>query len=75
MKKLKTGIPVEILHRMSAIASSGLDAMPFASGIIVVNTIAKTKLKDTYKYIFVSQCIIPILSFGIAYFLYILKIY
>ena len=72
---LKTGIPVEILHRMSAIASSGLDAMPFASGIIVVNTIAKTKLKDTYKYIFVSQCMIPILSFGIAYFLYILKIY
>ena len=71
---LKTGIPVEILHRMAAIASSGLDAMPFASGIIVVNTIAKTKLKDTYKYIFVSQCIIPMLSYGVACFLYALKI-
>ena len=74
LELLKTGIPVEVLHRMAAIASSGLDAMPFASGIIVVNTIAKTKLKDTYKYIFVSQCIIPMLSYGVAYFLYSLKI-
>ena len=74
LELLKTGIPVEILHRMSAIASSGLDAMPFASGIIVVNTIAKTKLKDTYKYIFVSQCIVPMLSYGVACFLYFLKI-
>ena len=74
LELLKTGIPVEILHRMSAIASSGLDAMPFASGIIVVNTIAKTKLKDTYKYIFVSQCIIPMSSYGVACFLYALKI-
>ena len=75
LELLKTGIPVEVLHRMAAIASSGLDAMPFASGIIVVNTIAKTKLKDTYKYIFVSQCIIPMISYGFSYFLYILKIY
>lgn len=74
LELLKTEIPVEILHRMSAIASSGLDAMPFASGIIVVNTIAKTKLKDTYKYIFVSQCIVPMLSYGVACFLYFLKI-
>ena len=74
LELLKTGIPVEILHRMSAIASSCLDAMPFASGIIVVNTIAKTKLKDTYKYIFVSQCIVPMLSYGVACFLYFLKI-
>ena len=74
LELLKTEIPVEVLHRMAAIASSGLDAMPFASGIIVVNTIAKTKLKDTYKYIFVSQCIIPMLSYGVACFLYALKI-
>lgn len=68
---LSTGIDVSVLHRLTAIASAGLDAMPFASGITMINSVFKTDLKKSYKYIFVSQCIIPIMGFGIAYICYI----
>lgn len=67
---LTTGINVEILHRLSGIASAGLDAMPHASGVVLANTVAKTDMKDTYKYTFVSQCLIPMVGFGLAVILY-----
>ena len=67
---ISTGINTQILHRMSAIASAGLDAMPHASGVVIANTVAKTDMIDTYKYTFVSQCLIPILGFGLAALLY-----
>lgn len=67
---LTTGINVQILHRLSAIASAGLDAMPHASGVVLANSVAKTDMIDTYKYTFVSQCLIPMLGFGVAVILY-----
>lgn len=69
---LSTGINVEILHRLSAIASAGLDAMPHASGVVLANSVAKTDMIDTYKYTFVSQCLIPMVGFGIAVVLYLI---
>ena len=65
-----TGMNLEILHRMSAIASAGLDAMPHASGVVIANSVARTDMADTYKYTFISQCLIPILGFGLAAILY-----
>lgn len=67
---LTTGINTQILHRLSAIASAGLDAMPHASGVVLANSIAKTDMIDTYKYTFISQCLIPIVGFGVAVLLY-----
>lgn len=69
---LTTGINTQILHRLSAIASAGLDAMPHASGVVLANSIAKTDMIDTYKYTFVSQCLIPIVGFGVAVVLYMI---
>ena len=67
---LNTGINPQILHRLTCIASAGLDAMPHASGVVLANSVAKTEMKNTYKYTFVSQCLIPIIGFGIAVILY-----
>lgn len=67
---LSTGINPQILHRLCCAASAGLDAMPHASGVVLANSVAKTEMKNTYKYTFVSQCIIPIIAFWLGTLLY-----
>ena len=71
---LNTGINPAVLHRMTAIASAGLDAMPHASGVVLANSVANTEMVHSYKYTFVSQCLIPLCAFGVAYILYLLGI-
>lgn len=44
--------------------------MPHASGVVLANSIAKTDMIDTYKYTFISQCMIPIVGFFVALLLY-----
>jgi H+/gluconate symporter-like permease len=67
---LKTGLNPEFLHRWTDICSAGLDAMPHASGVVLANDVAKTQMIDTYKYTFISQCLIPILALIPAIILY-----
>lgn len=67
---INTGLNPQILHRLTCMASAGLDAMPHASGVVLANSVAKTEMIDTYKYTFVSQCLIPILAFIVAVVLY-----
>lgn len=54
-----SGMNPSMLHRVVCIASSGFDAMPHASGIVVCNQIAKTEQKDTYKHVFICCAIMP----------------
>lgn len=54
-----TGLNTAMLHRVVCIASSGFDAMPHASGIVVCNQIAKTSQKDTYIHVFITCAIMP----------------
>lgn len=54
-----SGLNLSMLHRVVCIASSGFDAMPHASGMVVCNQIAKTSQKDTYKYVFITCAIMP----------------
>lgn len=68
---LTTGINPQILHRLTCMASAGLDAMPHASGVVLANDVAKTEMKNTYKYTFISQCIIPLLAFVLGWILYL----
>lgn len=56
---LATGLNTSLLHRVVCIASSGFDAMPHASGMVVCNQIAKTSQKDTYKHVFITCAIMP----------------
>lgn len=54
-----SGLNASMLHRVVCIASSGFDAMPHASGMVVCNQIAKTSQKDTYKHVFITCAIMP----------------
>ena len=54
-----TGLNTAMLHRVVCIASSGFDAMPHASGMVVCNQIAKTSQRDTYKHVFITCAIMP----------------
>lgn len=56
---LASGLNASMLHRVVCIASSGFDAMPHASGIVVCNQIAKTSQKDTYIHVFITCAILP----------------
>lgn len=58
-------IPLEQLHRILVIASGGMDSMPYATGIIIANDLAKTDLRKTYIHIFITCAIIPLLTLGI----------
>jgi H+/gluconate symporter-like permease len=71
---MTTGIPPEALHRLMALASAGFDAMPHSSGPVLANVVARTEMKDTYRYVFMSICIIPVLGYGFAVGLYRLGI-
>ena len=67
---ISTGINSQILHRITCIACSGLDAMPYSSGIVLANEVGKCELKDSYKYMFVSNAAIPLIGLVIAIILY-----
>jgi H+/gluconate symporter-like permease len=56
---MASGLNPELLHRAVCIASSGFDAMPHASGMVVCNQIAKTSQRDTYLYVFMTCAIMP----------------
>lgn len=56
---VSTGLNTSMLHRVVCIASSGFDAMPHASGMVVCNQIARTSQKDTYKHVFITCAIMP----------------
>lgn len=56
---VSTGLNPAFLHRVVCIASSGFDAMPHASGMVVCNQIAKTSQKDTYVHVFITCAIMP----------------
>lgn len=58
---LTTGLNPAMLHRVLAIASAGASAMPHASGMVVANQISRMSQRDTYKYVFITCVVMPIL--------------
>lgn len=67
---INTGINPQILHRITTIACSGLDAMPYSSGIVLANEVGKTDLKDSYVFMFISNAVIPLIGLVLAIILY-----
>lgn len=55
-------LPAENIHRIIAIASGGLDSMPYATGVVVANDLAHTEQSKTYKHIFITCALIPLLA-------------
>ena len=71
---LAMGYPPEVLHRLTAIASLGLDSLPHNGS--VVNQIAYTRLTyaNGYKHIFIIACLIPFAAGFVAVGFYSLGI-
>lgn len=55
----------QYIHRIMAIASGGLDSMPYATGVVVTSHLSKIKLVKSYPHIFVMCAMIPLISLGI----------
>ena len=52
----------DYFHRIITIASGGLDSMPYATGVVVTNELAKISMKKTYIHIFVTCAVIPLIT-------------
>jgi H+/gluconate symporter-like permease len=66
-KFLATGINPAVIHRMSCIASSGLDSLPQSAGVVNALSCAGLSYKQGYKHFFIQNTFIPIIVaiFGI----------
>ena len=56
------GISPELLHRVTAIATGGLDALPHNGAVITLLSVCKITHREAYKDIFVVACAIPIVA-------------
>lgn len=56
------GIDPELLHRVSALATGGLDALPHNGAVITLLTIAGLTHREAYGPIFVVAVVIPVIA-------------
>lgn len=56
------GINLEALHRVSALASLGLDSLPHNGLVVSVLNVSETDHKSAYFPVFISTCVIPLLT-------------
>ncbi|MFM9849727.1 MAG: hypothetical protein ACKVP3_21525 [Hyphomicrobiaceae bacterium] len=59
---LAAGIHPDLLHRVTAIATGGLDSLPHNGAVITLLSVCKMTHKEAYRDIFVVACAIPILA-------------
>lgn len=59
---LASGLNPEVIHRISAVASSGLDSLPHASAIVVGLHALKLTHRQAYKHLFFITVVNPIVS-------------
>ncbi|GLP96636.1 GntP family permease [Paraferrimonas sedimenticola] len=71
---VELGLAPEVVHRLAAMASGGLDSLPHCGGVIAFLTIMGSNHKESYKEIAVVSVAIPILvtlvCIGLASLLY-----
>ncbi len=56
------GIPVEVVHRLSAMASGGLDSLPHCGAVIATLVIMQSNHKESYKEIAIVTVAIPVIA-------------
>ncbi len=59
---LALGVAPEVLHRIAAIASGGLDSLPHSGAVIAMLTIMGLKHAEAYKDIFVVTVLVPLIA-------------
>ncbi len=59
---MNLGIPLEAVHRISAMAAGGLDSLPHCGAVITLLMVCKLTHADSYTDIFVTTVIIPLIA-------------
>jgi len=59
---LAMGLNPEAFHRIAAIACGGLDSLPHNGAVVTMFMLMGTTHKESYKYVFVIMCVIPIIT-------------
>ena len=72
---MERGISPEAFHRVSAIASGGLDTLPHNGAVLTVFAITGMTHKDSYKDIFIAAVIVPLIALAVVIALASLGIY
>jgi len=63
------GVHPDLLHRVTAIATGGLDALPHNGAVITLLAVCKMTHRQAYKDIFVVACAIPLIALTFILFL------
>jgi H+/gluconate symporter-like permease len=70
-----SGIPLEVLHRVAAMASGGMDTLPHNGAVITLLAVTGLTHKTSYKDIFAITCIKTIAVFFVIVVYYLTGIY
>jgi len=62
-------IDPELMHRIASLASGGLDALPHNGAVITMLTICGLTHRESYKDVFVTAVIVPIIALIVIIFL------
>jgi H+/gluconate symporter-like permease len=71
---LAMGFPPEIVHRVAAIASGGLDSLPWCGTIVTLFTLSGVGYNKGYKAVAVETVILPIVASLLAVLVYTVRI-
>lgn len=57
-----TGVSLDAMHRVTAVASGALDALPHNGAVITLLTVCKISHREAYGDVFIVACAIPMLA-------------
>jgi H+/gluconate symporter-like permease len=60
-----TGVSLDAMHRVTAVASGALDALPHNGAVITLLTVCKISHREAYGDIFIVACAIPMLALAV----------
>lgn len=63
---VRAGVNPELLHRVAALSSGGLDSLPHCGGIITVLAICQLTHRESYKDIFLVSIVGPLLALSVV---------
>jgi H+/gluconate symporter-like permease len=70
-----SGVPMEVLHRVAAMASGGMDTLPHNGAVITLLAVTGLTHRQSYKDIFTVTLIKTAAVFVVIAFYYITGIY
>jgi len=56
------GIPAEVVHRLSAMASGGFDSLPHCGAVIAILIIMESNHRESYKEMAIVTVVIPVIA-------------